>query len=324
MRRLIVTGSSGFIGTNVILSSVNNYEVFAIDKAPPKIYANKVNYITQDLSDFQSSRNIFDDIEPDLVLHLAARTDLLGSSLEEYGDNILVVRNICEIVSRLKAVQKIIFASSMLVCKVGHIPETSDEYSYTTFYGHSKAIGEQIVKEFSNSLPKHCVVRPTSIWGPYFGSPYRDFFSVVSSGRYFYFGSMCKRKTYGYVGNTVNQLLELLDNDTWNHASCFYLGDSESMTIDDFAKLIMKVGGCKETFRMPAIGIRLLAKLGDVLSNFGLQFPMSSFRLSNIATENIILDLEVERMSTREKVEVIDGIRATIHWINQQSEVNND
>jgi hypothetical protein len=54
------------------------------------------------------------------------------------------------------------------------------------------------------------MVRPTSIWGPWFEIPYRTFFDATARGRYLHPRGRKVRKSFGYVGNTVYQLDRLM------------------------------------------------------------------------------------------------------------------
>ena len=65
----------------------------------------------------------------------------------------------------LNELKKIIIASSMLVCELGYSPKNFNDYKPNTLYGESKVLTEKIVKKFKNSWT---IVRPTSIWGPWF------------------------------------------------------------------------------------------------------------------------------------------------------------
>ena len=85
MKKIIVTGGSGFIGTNLIQFFENlNFEIYNYDIRPPQ-NKNHLKYWRKiDIMDFNSlSSNIY-TIDPNYVIHLAARTDLNGLNLMEY------------------------------------------------------------------------------------------------------------------------------------------------------------------------------------------------------------------------------------------------
>ena len=96
-----------------------------------------------------------------------------------------------------------VFASSALVCRAGYRPTGETDYCPTTPYGESKVEMEILVRESTLIPCPWAMVRPTSIWGPRFGVPYKNFFSTVASGYYFHPGRHDVRRSFGYVGNAA-------------------------------------------------------------------------------------------------------------------------
>ena len=176
--RYIVTGGSGFIGTNVIaLLLSKNYDILNIDIREPQNKDHFNYWIDCNICNYDKLRKLILDYDPDYIIHLAARTDLVGEKLNDYSANIDGVKNLMNISTELNELKKIVIASSMLVCELGYFPKNFNDYKPNTLYGESKVLTEKIVKKFKNSWT---IVRPTSIWGPWFGEPYNNFFRLVS------------------------------------------------------------------------------------------------------------------------------------------------
>ena len=224
--RILVTGSSGVIGTNLIQYLLDKQiNVLGIDINKPKI-ANHIKYFKKvDINDLNELSSIIKDYSPNYIVHLPARTDLNGVNLDDYSSNIIGVKNILEITKNLSKLKKILITSSMLVCQTGYYPKNQFDYSPTTIYGESKVETEKIVW---NNKP-HCdwaIIRPTSIWGPWFSEPYRNFFDMVISRKYFHIGNKGCTKTYGYVGNAIYQIEKILFTQTYDENNkIFYIGD---------------------------------------------------------------------------------------------------
>ena len=185
--KILITGASGFIGTNLLESLRKDFNVINVDFRAPRNKEHIGYWQDVDIVDFNSLYKVATDFNPDYIVHLAARTDLDGKTLEDYNANTIGVENVLKVASELPNLKKIIITSSMLVCKAGYMPKTQSDYNPTTVYGESKVRTEQIT--WNN--PPRCdwaIVRPTSIWGPWFGVPYRNFFDMVRSRMYFHIG----------------------------------------------------------------------------------------------------------------------------------------
>ena len=97
MKRVIVTGGSGFLGTNLIASlQGRGIEVFNVDIAPPPIPNAKSPWKAIDILDIAALRGLMVEVKPDAVIHLAARTDLDGQSPADYLANTDGTRNVID------------------------------------------------------------------------------------------------------------------------------------------------------------------------------------------------------------------------------------
>jgi len=288
--KVIITGASGFIGMNFLQFMLNhNFEVLNIDLKAP-INKNYATYWYQaDITDDNVIKKIISDYNPDYLVHFAARTDLDGKSIDDYSANTIGIENICKILSTTKNnIKKVIFTSSMLVCKAGYIPQSSEDYCPSTFYGQSKVIGEKIVKQYSNQLPPWSIIRPTSIWGPWFGVPYIDFFHIVLARKFIFPEKKTCTKTYGYIENASYQIYKILMDTEVSNRETFYIGDDPPIKIADWANEIAMLSGLHKNWQVPYFMLYFLGKIGDLLKLFKINFPMTSFRLKNMTTNNII------------------------------------
>jgi nucleoside-diphosphate-sugar epimerase len=211
--KVLITGASGFIGTNLLERLKSNYFVLNIDNKLPRNNDHNIYHKNIDITDYDNLYKCVIDFCPDYIVHLAARTDLNGETLDDYSANTIGVKNILEVASRLKELKKVIIASSMLVCSLSYKAKDVFDYHPTTIYGESKVITERTV--FYNK--PHCdwaVIRPTSIWGEWFDAPYKNFFDMVIKKRYFHIGRKSCTKTYGYIGNAIYQIEKILFSET--------------------------------------------------------------------------------------------------------------
>ena len=314
MYKILITGASGFIGTNLLEYFKDKYIIRNIDFNKPKILDRNSYWKNIDITNFSEFKRYLLEFTPDYIVHLAARTDLQGKTIEDYSANTIGVKNLMETIKLLPNLKKIIITSSMLVCHTGYYPKDQFDYAPTTIYGESKVETEKIV--WANK--PHCdwaIIRPTSIWGPWFGEPYRNFFDMVMSHKYFHIGNKGCTKTYGYVGNAVYQIEQILFSDTKDENNkVFYIGDEQPTNIEVWGNEIAGELGYR-IIKMPYTLIKWAALFGDILKNMGLRFPMTSFRLKNMTTDNIIDLSDTIKLAPNLPYSRIEGIKQTLSWM---------
>jgi len=315
--KILITGGSGFIGTNLVQYYLDkNIIVLNIDIKKPR-NINHINYYRRvDICDKRELVDCMLEFRPSHIIHLAARTDLDGSSLDDYKANTLGVSNMLEAISSVDSIVKTIFASSMLVCKAGYKPVNYNDYKPTTIYGESKVASEEYIKANLAINSNWNIIRPTSIWGPWFGTPYRNFFDLIVKNRYVNIKVTAANKTFGFVGNAVFQINELLfSQDRSLDRKSFYIGDNPCVNISEWANEILRALGRKPAIEFPLYLFKSLAYFGDLMGFIGVKFPMNSFRLRNMTTNNIQnLDDLYDNIGpppfSRE-----EGIKLTLNWM---------
>lgn len=298
----------------VLYFSGKGHDVLNLDwKAP----AESMKWRETDITDFNSFSKNVKSFDPEYIVHLAARTDLDGASVEEYSANTVGVDHLLNTLPELPSLKKILIASSMLVCHIGYRPKDQFDYAPTTFYGKSKVETERRV--WANKPQcDWAVIRPTSIWGPRFNVPYRNFFTVIRNRRYFHIGNRSSTATYGFIGNAVYQIEQLLFTPTPEESrKVFYIGDYEPTNLEDWANEIAAELGYKIR-KIPYFLLRCGGWAGDLLKIFGISFPLTTFRLTNMTTDNII-DME----NTRRLVPDLpytrrEGVRLTLKWLDSE------
>lgn len=318
MEKIFVTGGSGFIGTNLInkLLQENKYDILSIDIVPPKIKEHFVLWKNVDLRNKIALLNLVKDFHPDYVIHLGARTDLNGKELKDYDANMQGVSNLLDALETASTLKRAVFASSMYVCEPGYKPKDFEDYAPHTLYGESKVETEKRIKA-RNPQYTWSIIRPTSIWGPWFGEPYDKFFHVVLNHMYFHMGSRACKKTYGYVDNAVHQIMSILRANERNvNRKVFYLGDYEPYDITEWANEIAKLADIKIP-HVPYFCFKLMGWFGDFLKLFGVSFPMTSFRLHNMTTDNIHNLEPIKAIAPNLPVSRIDGTKTTLDWIHK-------
>lgn len=315
--KILITGASGFIGTNLMEDLLSKgYEVVNIDWKEPKIPERKNLWKNVDITKYEPLEKAVLDFNPDYIVHLAARTDLDGKTLEDYDANITGVENMLKIVHKLPNLKKIIITSSKFVTRNGYNIKNQHDFCPHTKYGESKV--ETEIHVWSDKPHcDWCMIRPTSIWGPWFGVPYRNFFDIVMKRMYFHIGHIKCHKTYGYIGNAIYQIEQLLFNKTSDEQNkVFYIGDEPAYEINEWADEIANELGVKIP-TMPVWFVKCLAKFGDFLGLFGIHFPMQSFRFENMTNDGTNDMTNTYKIAPEMPYTRLDGVKVTLEWMKK-------
>ncbi|WP_448105310.1 NAD-dependent epimerase/dehydratase family protein [Pedobacter panaciterrae] len=321
--KILITGGSGFIGGNLMNYYLKKGCVcLNLDNKPPVREEQYSNWKMVDILNLAELEDAVLNFMPTFVLHMAARTDLEENyDIKGYSVNFDGTENLIETLNKCSSVERVIFASSMLVCKSGYNPVDYNDYCAPNLYGESKVLMEKRIKETCAENYEWVIIRPTSIWGPGFKTPYKDFFDLIIKNRYVKFSGKSSTKTFGFIYNSVQQIdaflsleKELVNNKT------FYIGDYQPMNINNWADEIAKQLN-RRIISIPYFIIKLGSWFGDVLMFMNIKFPLHSFRVKNMTTDNVISLLD----DTRKLVPVQDysvesGISETLKWIKTEGQ----
>ncbi len=316
--RLCITGGSGFIGMTAMQWALENVEtVVNFDIRPPKVLAHHPYWQSIDIRDKASFTTALEEFAPTHIWHLAAMTGMDIQDSSFFDANTVGVSNLLEATKSIPNLHRILFTSSLLVCRNGHVPQTDTEYCPPNLYGESKVIGERMVRE--SKIPcDWVIVRPTSIWGQWFEHSYKTFFKVVDRGWYVHPGQQPIIKPLSFVGNTVHMMQKLLLQSGRDvHEQTYYLGDYPQNSIQQWADLIrLELGRSGKTTVFPIRAMRLAARIGDACKTLGWSDPpLTSFRLNNMLTGAHYPIEKTEEIVGALPFTLQDGVQQTLDWM---------
>lgn len=319
-QRILITGASGFIGTNLLefyrvwgAGAVANFDIVA-----PRDPQHRDVWQKVDICDAAGLRAAILAFRPTAVFHLAARADLIGKNAADYPENSAGVRNLIAGLRDMPERPRLIVASSRMVCDIRHRPSNDVDYSAPNAYGESKVLTEIVTRrECGNSIP-WVLVRPTGIWGPWFDIPYRNFFETVRRGLYMHPGGSRVRKSYGFVGNMVHQLDRLMFAVfAQAQGRTLYLTD-QATEILPWARQIASAFGKSPPWRVPYAVLAVGAKIGDLLQKAGwYNPPLTSFRLDNLTTDMLVDYMLAEDLTGPAVYPMEDAIAVTVDWLGR-------
>ena len=171
MKRVLVTGATGYIGSHTIVELLNaGYEVTGVDNFSnssievldgiQKITGKKIDFIKVDCADKTSFKRVF-DIYPDIciAIHFAA-SKAVGESVENplkyYNNNITGLLNLITFMKESGHTANIVFSSSATVYgqpanELIPIKEDCPLETPLSPYGKTKQMAEQILHDCANA-----------------------------------------------------------------------------------------------------------------------------------------------------------------------------
>jgi len=317
--RIICTGASGFIGTNLVNRlQQSNLEILNIDAQKPLDAHHTPYWQAGSVLNCQCLVEIFDGFQPTHVVHLAARTDTDSEALEDYQVNIEGTANVLAAIKATPSVARVIVTSTQFVHRPGHLPEHDQDFEPHTAYGQSKAITEQMTRD-ANLNCSWTIIRPTNIWGPWHPRYPREFWRVLKQGRYFHPGRKPVMRSYGYVGNVVYQIEQILQAPAeLVHEKVYYVGD-KPINIYEWTNEFSKAITQQEVRVVPRAMVRSIALIGDLLKLTGVQFPIHSSRFQSMVTDYLTPMEATFQAFGKPPFSLAEGIRETTEWLKSQN-----
>ncbi|WP_301109836.1 NAD-dependent epimerase/dehydratase family protein [Sporosarcina sp.] len=172
--KVLVTGGAGFIGSHVVEELLNDqFEVIVLDNCVTGYLENLPENIKLFRMDINDSKveSIFEQEQPDYVIHLAAQASVMVSMNDPYLDfftNTAGTVNILQLSKRYR-VKKFLFASTAAVYgEPSYLPvDENHPIHASSFYALSKYSAEKYIQHYStfNGLDS-CILRFSNVYGP--------------------------------------------------------------------------------------------------------------------------------------------------------------
>ena len=154
MKRILITGGSGTVGSSFIKQYYNEFKFYNVSRNETQITKLKQNFpnvksFLADICDLDSMINIFEQIKPDIVIHAAA---LKHINLAEENPSKAVEINI---VGSLNIIKASIRAEVPLTVGIS----TDKACNPDSVYGYTKNMMESMFKQYYNEKTKFICTR---------------------------------------------------------------------------------------------------------------------------------------------------------------------
>jgi len=309
MKKVLITGGAGFIGTNVAerLAGEECYEVFATyHHAFPRYKISNVNYIPADLTDMTDCMDVMKGVDY-VVMCAASVGGILDMSLNPLGlinDSTRITINTMEAAYKNR-VQKCIFISSGAVYpeletkateEMAFLGQPVDKYF---ILGWAKRFGELLCNMYSTRVRcpmSSTILRIDNLYGPYDtfeGNKAHVIPSLIRKvmnreNPIVMWGDGEELKDFMYVGDLADIIAEILKVQEGFHEYNVVTGTN--ISLNEALALIMEIAGCKNEIR----------------HDFTKPASVSGRNLSNRKL--------YEEMGLKPSTSLNDGLRITLQW----------
>lgn len=162
MEKILITGASGLLGywlTKVLYGKYKVIPTYLANKPYEKEFKNS---IPMDITNSESVRKILEEVKPDIIIHVAALTDVDLCEKDKqlaYNINVNGTRNL---VRASKDVKLFVYISTDYVFDGDRGNYKEDDIpNPINYYGLSKLLGEEIVKTLENYI----IIRTSGLYG---------------------------------------------------------------------------------------------------------------------------------------------------------------
>ena len=160
--KLLITGASGLYGSKLAeLAAAKNYDVYSGYSRDQPAYGTPIQF---DVSDKNRVGGVFKKVNPEVVVHAAALTDVDKCEINQdlaRKINVEGTRNIIESVKTNRAFLIYISTDYVFNGEKGNYKET-DQRDPINYYGFTKLKAEETVHDM---LSEYCIARASVIYG---------------------------------------------------------------------------------------------------------------------------------------------------------------
>ena len=239
--KVLIIGSEGFVGNNLVDGLSKNHEIICADQLEN---SNHKNYHQLDVTNLDEVQKVVNNV--DVVIDLAAHSlvSSLDGSITNAKVNIIGLLNILES-CRKNQIKKIIFTSASSLVGEPKTFKVSEEHPATpkTAYGITKLTSEHYLRLYSELYGlKYIVFRFFNIYGPYqknglIPSLYNR---IISKQPLTIFGKGDQIRDYVFIKDII-EFFEKAISSTITDNQILNMGTGEGTTIKELIEVLSNI-----------------------------------------------------------------------------------
>jgi nucleoside-diphosphate-sugar epimerase len=316
MKKAIITGTSGFVGKNLINDLHNNLSLQLISISRNPDYEKQSDSLDEVIS---YDEYFACNLNASYYIHLAGKAhDLknMSDDTEYFTVNYELTKKLYDRFVADKSASDFIYISSVKAIADQVNGELDEEYDPTpvTAYGRSKLKAEEYILDNLIEGKQVFILRPCMIHGPGNKGNLNLLFKIVQKGIPWPLGNYNNKRSFLSIDNFCYVIREILNN---NISQCVYnLADDEPLSTNQVVEMISEQLGRKpKILNIPKPLIQFGAKLGNKLP-----LPLNEERLQKL-TENYLVSNKkiVSEIGKPLPVSAREGMRKTIQSLIEEN-----
>lgn len=295
--KLLFTGASGFLGSNLRLKFNHDFEVKTLGLTNTDEY--NVNIATS----IPSLDNSFD-----VVLHAAGKAHMVPKTESEknafFDVNFQGTVNLCKALEISGVPKAFIFISTVAVYGLEFGENITEKHPLNgdTPYALSKIQAEEYLTDWcARNNVTLGIIRPSLIAGPNPPGNLGDMIRGIKTGKYLSIAGGKARKSVLMVEDIDRLILPLMEK-----GGVYNVCDDSQPTFRDLEILISKQLGLKTPISIPFWLAKSMALVGDLL---GKKAPINSLKLKKITESLTFSNEKAKRELNWQPLDVLENFR---------------
>jgi len=324
MKKILITGSTGFIGKRLAEDLDSKYDLILIvrdkNKVPQDIKKAEVM-----IGDIRDKKVVSEAVKrANIVIHLASCYESTAKDQKEMLEvNFEATQNLILECCKYK-IEHFIYVSTIGV--FGRITTEVNEESKCNprkydLYEQTKFMAEEMIKEIAQkeAIP-FTILRPSTVYGPQ-DLRLLKLFQMIKKEKFFFIGRGDNNICFLYIDDLIEVFNLILEREV-SRNQIFIVASSKPTKLYDFVNYVAEYLGVKKPkLHLPIWPLWIMAiifeKIGQILK---IVPPIYRARI-NFFLDNQLFDLSkvYNLLDFKPKVSIEEGIKRTIEWYVKKS-----